>query len=217
MINFFQDLASKLTASRSAVLFRRVQRADLGALVKAASRVIVNDVLYVGEASAMACQHRLPFQVSIKCFSATNPSGVKGIDEMLTPHRMVYIATCFGEIAHRTSVCFDVPTPTQYGFDPQVPVIDSYTAPLYRGNGIYPYALSYILKDLKARRITDRAYALVHPFNSASIRGLEKAGFQRLAHLKGTRILGMFIRNKSIERAEVLAIRDEKSALPIAS
>lgn len=96
---------------------------------------------------------------------------------------------------------------------------ESFTQCPYRGNDIFPYALSYILKDLKNRHISDRAYALVKPTNDPSIRGLEKAGFQLLAHLKGTRLLGFVITNKSIARMpESFACGGTKSAeLPIAS
>ena len=146
-------------------------------------------------------------------------SGLDRIDKRLTPHKSAYVVICRGEIAHETWVHFDALTPSLYGFDTSVPVIDSFTNPTYRGNGIYAFALTCILKDLKSRNITDKAYALVPPRNKPSIRGLEKAGFQPLAHLKGTRYLGLFMINKSIERVpESLNRQHEKSSeLPIAS
>src|SRR5688572_10203522 len=161
----------------------------------------------------------LPFRVSIKSFSMKHLSGLDRIDKCLTPNRSVYVVVCCGEIVHQSWVCFDVLTPSFYGFDPSVPVIESFTNRLFRGYGIYPYALNYILTDLKSRHIADRVYALVSPTNKASIRGLEKVGFQYLAHLKGTRLLGIFIMNKSIERApEALVHEGSKPlGLPMAS
>ena len=157
--------------------------------------------------------------MSLKSFSAENLSGLDRIDKRLTAYRSAYVVFCCGEIVHQSWVRFDALTPSLYGFDSSVPLIESFTNPIYRGNGIYPYALSCLLKDLKSRHITDKVYALVSPKNKASIRGLEKAGFQRLGHLKGTRHLGLFITNKSIERVpESLDRQQAKSLeLPIAS
>jgi hypothetical protein len=212
--------AGKLTAHYQAtVLLRRVRHSDLRQLLIAAAPTYIDDLLYTGEASATKCSLRLPFAVSIKSFSINNLSGVDRIDKRLTSTRSVYVVVCCREIVHQSWIQFDALTPSFYGFDPSVPVIESFTNPLFRGYGIYPYALDCILKDLKSRHIADRVYALVPPTNKASIRGLEKAGFQPLAHLKGTRLLGMFILNKSMEKApRAHVIEDKKSlALPIAS
>jgi hypothetical protein len=123
------------------------------------------------------------------------------IDERLTQYRLAYVVFCLGEIVHESWVCFDAPLPSQYGFDFRLPVVDrSVTHNLYRGKGIFPYTLDYILHDLKNRGISDDVYVLVSPSNYASIRGIQKAGFKLLAHLKGTRFLGCFITNKSVER-----------------
>jgi hypothetical protein len=212
--------AGKLTAHyQKPVFLRRIRNSDLRQLLTAAAPTYIDGLLYTGEASATKCSLRLPFAVSIKSFSINNLSGVDRIDKRLTPNRSVYVVICCGEIVHQSWVCFDVFTPSFYGFEPSVPVIESFTSPIFRGYGIYPYALVCILKDLKSRHTADRVYALVQPTNKASIRGLEKAGFQYLAHLKGTRLLGIFILNKSIDKApEAHVTEDKKSlALPIAS
>ena len=221
MNNLFPTWARNLTAHhQAAILLRRIQASDLRRLLLAASPTYINDLLFIGEESAKVYSHRLPFPLSIKCFSIQNLSGVDRIDEKLTPHRLAYGVFCYHEMVHQSWVRLDRLTPAQYKFDPHVPVIgESFTQRTYRGNDIFPYALNYILKDLKNRHISDRAYALVSPTNNASIRGLEKAGFQLLAHLKGTRFLGLCIINKSIERVpERLGRRDTKSSeLSIAS
>jgi hypothetical protein len=210
----------RLTAHYQATaLLSRIRNSDFRQILKAAAPKYIDDFLYIGEQSATECSHRLPFGVSIKSFSVRNLSGLDRIDKRLTPNRSVYIVFCCGEIAHQTWVHFDALTPSLFGFNASVPVIESFTNGLFRGNNIYPYALNCILKDLKSRHIADKVYALVPPTNKASIRGLEKAGFHPLAHLKGTRLLGLFIMNKSVERApEALAVVDRKSwAMPIAS
>jgi hypothetical protein len=219
--NLIPAWAGKLKVPyRAAMLLRRIQNSDRRELLNAVSPMYINDLLYIGEESPKVPPHRLLFPVSIKCFSKKHLSGVDRIDKRLTPHRLAYIVFCSGEIVHESWVRLDALTPSQYGFDSRLPVIGySFTKRIYRGYGIFPSLLNCILKDLKNRNITDRAYALVSPTNNAAIHGLEKADFQLLAHLRGTRLLGLFITNKSIERVpESLGRRDTKSSeLPIAS
>jgi RimJ/RimL family protein N-acetyltransferase len=220
MNDLFPAWAGKLTAHfQASVILRRLEGSDLRQLLRAASPTAINDLLFVGEESAQVCPHRPRFPVSITYFSTKQLSGVNRIDERLTPHRSAYVVFCNGEIVHESWVRFDTTTPSQYGFDSHVPVIESFTARSYRGNSICPYVLSNIVRDLKTRQIANRIYALVQPTNSASIRGLEKAGFQLHAHLKGTRLLGLYIINKSIERVSGSLDRQQtkSSELPIAS
>ena len=181
-------------------LLRRIQSSNLREVLSAAGPTYIDHFLYISEESSRECPHRLSFPVSIKAFSVKHLSGVDGIDQRLTPHRLAYIVFYFGQIIHQSWVYLDAVMPAQFKFDSRVPLIgDSYTDAMYRGHGIFPYALNYILKDLKDRQISDKAYMLVSPANDASIRGVEKAGFELLAHLRGTRLLG-FIMNKSIQR-----------------
>jgi hypothetical protein len=142
-------------------------------------------------------------------------SGVDRIDQRLTPHRLAYTVFCFDQIIHQSWVYLNPVMPAQYKFDSRVPLIgDSYTDAKYRGYGIFPFALNYILRDLQERHISDKAYMLVSPTNNASIRGVEKAGFELLAHLKGTRLLGIFIMNKSIQRApKAVSFRNDKTVV----
>jgi hypothetical protein len=202
MNNLFPPWAGKLKAHyRAGHLLRRIQSSDFRELVNAVAPMTINDLLYIGEESAELSPHRLPFPLSVKYCSKHCVSGVGSIDARLTPHRSAYVFFRGGEMVHESWVHLDAFTPSQYGFDSRLPVIGQcFTKRAYRGNGIFPAALSYILKDLKNRHITDRVYTLVSPTNNASIRGIEKAGFRRLAHLKGTRLLGLCIANKSVER-----------------
>jgi hypothetical protein len=173
-------------------------------LVRAAAPLPINSLIFIGNESTH-CPHGLPAPFSIKSFSIRQLSGLDHIDQRLTPHRLAYVVFSFGKIVHESWVCFDAPLPSQYGFDFRIPVVDrSITQDEYKGKGLFPYTLTYILRDLKKRRTGNSAYVLVSPTNNASIRGIQKAGFQFLAHLKGTRVLGLFIINKSIERASQL-------------
>jgi RimJ/RimL family protein N-acetyltransferase len=159
----------------------------------------INELLYISKESSVMCPHRLPHSVSIKSFSIEHLSGLERIDKRLTTHRVAYVVFDREQIIHENWVSFDTLLPSQYGFDSRIPVVgDGFTKPQYRGNGICPYALSFIIKDLRDRNISSNAYTLVSPANNASIRAVEKAGFQPLSHLKGTRLLGCFIFNKSM-------------------
>jgi hypothetical protein len=220
MTSLIPAWVGKLTAhSQANALLRRIRNSDFRQFLKAATPRYIDNVLYIGDESAKECSHRLPFGVAIRSFSIKNLSGLDRIDKRLTPDRSVYIVFCCGEIVHQSWVHFDVLTPSFYGFDSSVPVVESYTNRTFRGNGLLPYALTCILKDLKSRHVTDKLYALVPPTNKASIRALEKAGFHPHARLRGTRLLGLFIMNKSIERApEALVLEDRQPlALPVAS
>lgn len=189
-----------LLPSQIILLLRRIQGSDLRDLLKAAAPLSINSLLYKGEASAKR-PYRLPGPFSIKSFSIKELSGVDRIDGRLTPYRLAYVVFCFGEIVHESWVCFDAPVPSQYGFDFRLPVIDrSFTQKLYRGKSIFPFTLNYIVHDLQSRRISNGVYVLVSPTNHASIRGIQKAGFELLAHLQGKRLLGLFVFNKSIQR-----------------
>ena len=206
---------TNLLPRQASLLFRRILGSDLRELLKAAAPLSINSLLYMGEQSAKLSR-RLPGPFSIKSFSSKHLSGVHRIDERLNPYRLAYVVFCFGEIVHESWVCFDASLPTQFGFDHRLPVIDrSFTHNLYRGKGIFPYTLTYILHDLANRGISDSVYVLVSPLNNASIRGIQKAGFKFLARLQGTRLLGCFITNKSIERGpESLLHSDTKSFKP---
>ena len=76
------------------------------------------------------------------------------------------------------------------------PVIgDCHTDNAFRGKGIYPYMLVHIYRELLTAH--KEIYILVSPENAPSIRGIEKAGFRKVARVKTTR-LGPFYLNKKV-------------------
>jgi len=167
----------------------------------------INVLLYMGREPSKLCPYPLPSSIAIKLFSIGSLSNVDRIDKRLTSYNQAYVGFYFGEIAHESWASFDTLLPSQFGFDSRFPVIGySHTVPKYRGKSIYPAVLNYILHDLRTRNISSNAYILVSPENKASIRGIEKAGFELVAHLKGLRIVGFHIINKSTTlRSESLA------------
>jgi len=190
-----------LLPPQATLLLRRIRGSNLSELLKAAAPLSIDRLLYIGEKPVRRL-HRLPARLSVRSFSVDELSGVERIDRKLTRYRLAYVVFSGHEIAHISWVCFDASLPSQYGFDFRLPVIDeTVTQSLHRGKGLFPYTLNYILHDLRNRRIADSVYILVSPTNHASIRGIEKAGFRLLARLEGTRLLGVLIINKSIQRA----------------
>jgi GNAT superfamily N-acetyltransferase len=133
----------------------------------------------------------------IRRYTANQPSGVASLDRRLSSSREYYLVVEDGALAHWTWLHWSVRLPRQCGFDSGAPVVaDSYTNDEFRGRGIYPEVLRHIARDVALRRTIGCVYGLVAPTNDASIRGLEKAGFKRVARLKGTRIVGLLVRKR---------------------
>ncbi|OQW37821.1 MAG: hypothetical protein A4E19_12435 [Nitrospira sp. SG-bin1] len=164
----------------------------------------VNELLYLSRESPKISPHRLSSSVSIKCFSVEHPSGIDGIDKRLTEQRLAYVVFNDGEVIHENWLTFDTLLPSRFGFDARIPVVGyGFTTPQYRGKGVCPYALSYLLNDMIERNISRKAYTIVSPTNSASMRAVEKGGFELIAQLKGLRVLGgLFIRKSMIKFPE---------------
>jgi RimJ/RimL family protein N-acetyltransferase len=180
------------------LILRRLQMLSVRQLMEALRPHHMNELLYLSKESPQICPHRLPASVSIESFSMEHPSGVDKIDRRLTAHRLAYVVFYCGEIIHENWVSFDTLLPSQFGFDSRIPVVGhGFTNPQYRGKGICPYALSYLLNDLINRNISRNAYTLVSSTNDSSIRAVEKAGFELIARLKGLRVLGGMFINKS--------------------
>lgn len=127
------------------------------------------------------------------------PSGIPSVDRGLSPSRECYRVEAKGQTAHLSWLHKEVRLPRRFGFDGSVPVIgDCHTPERFRGRSIYPQVLRFIARDV-ARRTSKPVYILVSPDNAASVRGIEKAGFRRLARLRGTRVAG-WVLGKSVER-----------------
>jgi hypothetical protein len=185
---------------KASFILRRLRMLSARQLMEALRPHHMNELLYLSKESPKICPHRLPSSVSIKCFSVEHPSGIDVIDKRLTVHRLAYGVFYGGEIIHENWLTFDTLLPSLFGFDPRIPVVGyGFTAPNYRGKGVCPYALSYLLNDMIDRNISRKAYTIVSPTNSASIRAVEKGGFELTAQLKGLRVLGgMFIHKSTI-------------------
>lgn len=185
-------------------ILRRLRTLSVRELIRALRPHHMNELLYLSKASPKVFPHRLPSSVLIKCFSVEHPSGIDAIDRRLTLQRLAYVVFHGEEIIHENWLTFDTLLPSQFGFDARIPVVGyGFTAPNYRGKGVCPYALSYLLTDMIDRKISHQAYTIVSPTNSASMRAVEKGGFELIAQLKGLRVLGGLFIHKSTIRFPV--------------
>lgn len=108
----------------------------------------------------------------------------------------IYTGYVNGTEAHRSLLFDHTRLPGQFGYG-HFPVIGGcVTPPDFRGQRIYPHVLNYIAQDVFSQGDTPKILILVAPDNHASIRGIERAGFQFVARLRGIRI-GTLVLNRS--------------------
>lgn len=92
-----------------------------------------------------------------------------------------------GKISHTSSVmtrCFKF----RYLGKNDCEIGPCYTAKEFRGKGIYPKVLRYILSDYQA----DTFYMTVNENNISSIRGIEKAGFECCGKIKKSKFFKVY-------------------------
>jgi hypothetical protein len=154
----------------------------------------IDEVLYSIDCDVKLSPQSFDGALSIERFNLSRLSGIPSIDHNIRGQRECYVVIEKGEVTHYSWLFFDVLLPWQFGFDPTVPVIGAcVTYPAFRGRHIFTKVLNHIISDLNARSVSDKAYILVSPQNTASIRAIERAGFKRLAHLRGARYFGFLL------------------------
>lgn len=72
----------------------------------------------------------------------------------------------------------------------------------YRGEGIYPFVIEFVVNFLK--NSYDSFFMMVSENNTASIQGIEKAGFHRIGEIHKSRFLGIY------EKVEEYEINEDK-------
>ena len=98
-----------------------------------------------------------------------------------------YVLSSGGEISHTSTVmpkCFKF----RYLGEKDCEIGPCYTTENFRGKGIYPAVLRYILSDYKA----DTFYMTVNENNASSIKGIEKAGFERCGKIKKSKLFKVY-------------------------
>ena len=98
----------------------------------------------------------------------------------------VYCYRLNGELVHTSYVipkCYKFPFMSKWDYE----IGPCFTYPKFRGKGIYPQMLKYICSSISTEKTV--FYMIVDETNLPSIKGIEKAGFQRCGTIKVTRIL----------------------------
>lgn len=98
----------------------------------------------------------------------------------------VYCYRYNGELVHTSYVipkCCKFPFLNKHDYE----IGPCFTYPQYRGKGYYPQMLKYICSNIKTENSV--FYMIVDETNLSSIKGIEKAGFQRCGTIKVTRFL----------------------------
>ncbi len=87
-------------------------------------------------------------------------------------------------------------TPLHVELEPDEAYISScHTHPEFRGNNIYPVVLQHILRHA-AKENRKRCFISSNAANSASIRGIEKAGFSFVGRIRVFRLFGKAFNNR---------------------
>lgn len=98
----------------------------------------------------------------------------------------VYYCRYNGELVHTSYVipkCYKFPFMSRHDYE----IGPCFTYPSFRGKGVYPQMLKYICSSIGTEKSV--FYMIVDEANVSSIKGIEKAGFQRCGKIKATKIL----------------------------
>ena len=98
-------------------------------------------------------------------------------------YNIYYVKNERDVIVHKSAAigkCFKFPFLNKNEFE----IGPCYTIQEYRGLGIYPNVLKYIIKNNSSKNF----YMLVHNTNVSSIRGIEKASFRQIGYIKKNKI-----------------------------
>jgi hypothetical protein len=178
----------------------RLRGTPLRTTLRALRPQSVDEFLYIGPADRSERKLGAITPVAdmqIAYFTPASPSGVAAIDSRLGAGRHCFVASLGPEIVHQSWVFFGSLLLSQFGYAKGAALIgDCVTEPHFRGRGIYSAVL--IEADAKLTSVTGAApYVLVSPANTGSIRGIERAGYRRLAHLTGLRVGPLLLRRKA--------------------
>ncbi|WP_026944772.1 hypothetical protein [Algoriphagus marincola] len=99
-----------------------------------------------------------------------------------------------GEIIHRSNIYFNSHLLRAFDFDqPMITIGDCVTIDAYKGQGIYPWVITEIVKE---HLLKSHIYMLVSPQNIPSIKGIQKAGLRKLARIRCLKIGPVYLGKK---------------------
>lgn len=107
--------------------------------------------------------------------------------------KILYMKDDVGELIHTSYI---VPRCYKFSFMERndYEIGPCYTYPKYRGKGIYSSMLLYVCEKLGNAQTT--FYMIVDSENLASVRGIEKAGFEFCGTVRISRVLKRYLREK---------------------
>lgn len=73
---------------------------------------------------------------------------------------------------------------------------DCFTNPDFRGKSIYPFVISHISNETLIENKIKEVFIIVNSDNRSSIRGIEKAGFEKVASIKARRWLLFYFKKE---------------------
>lgn len=175
---------------RVTAVVQRVARTPPRQLLRLMRPVRIDELLYVIADSGQRVTP--PAGLVYERHTRDSPAGIPNIDRRLAPTKHAYVFRDGATLAHESWLSYDTLLPASFGFDSHVPVIgECATPPAYRGRHLYPTMLQLISQDVRQRGGPTEVYILVAPDNTASIKGIERAGSRFVARLTSFRIAGI--------------------------
>jgi RimJ/RimL family protein N-acetyltransferase len=119
------------------------------------------------------------------------------IDEQSAAGHTLYSGQIDGQTVHKSYLYDRVLLLDQFGYRGFPVIGNCSTLPEFRGLRIYPHVMNHIITACRTAQTTELIYILVAPDNIASIKGIERVGFQFVGRLQGRRI-GPLLLNRAI-------------------
>lgn len=150
----------------------------------------IDEILFECLPSTLPEPPQVEVPLVISTHTAKAPTGIADIDRRIG-NRWCYVGWLNGEVAHTNFASFDCHLTGQFGYEAGIPVLcDGFTKKQYRGQRMQSAVLHKMITDLLEAGHS-RVYTLVAPDNTASLRGVARAGFVPVARLRGARLFGI--------------------------
>jgi len=129
----------------------------------------------------------IPLQYTLRVIDTNEKTGIKKIDKRKKKGNICYAVFDDEKLVHISWIFKNHLFARQLGFKHALTIGRCATIESYRGQGIYPAVLSIIQKNY----INTQLIIFVRVSNMSSIRGIMKAGFQKMLRFKILRLFGL--------------------------
>ncbi len=131
---------------------------------------------------------------TLRTFNKSEKTGFQQIDKR--SYHKAYAVFKGDKLVHVSFVFKKNLLGNQLGFKSAYTIGECITNEAYRGQGIYPSTLKIIKRDF----FDNTLIVFVHPANTASIKGIEKAGFTKLYEFTMYRFFGINLYTKKVNQ-----------------